>query len=57
MTKAGADWEVISYSRTKHSFTNVDAASAGMPAALEYNRQTDQRSWKAMVNFFEEIFA
>ena len=34
MTKAGADWEVISYSRTKHSFTNADAASAGMPAAL-----------------------
>jgi dienelactone hydrolase len=57
MTKAGADWEVISYSGTKHSFTNPDAASAGMPAALAYNQQTDQRSWKAMVNFFEEIFA
>ena len=57
MTKAGADWEVISYSRTKHSFTNPDAATAGMPAALEYNKQTDRRSWKAMVNFFEEIFA
>jgi dienelactone hydrolase len=57
MTKAGADWEVISYGGTKHSFTNPDAASAGMPAALAYNKQTDQRSWKAMVNFFEEIFA
>ena len=57
MTKAGADWEVISYSGTKHSFTNPDAASAGMPDALAYNKQTDQRSWKAMVNFFEEIFA
>lgn len=57
MNKAGADWQVISYAKTKHSFTNVDAASAGMPAALEYNKQTDQRSWKAMVNFFEEIFA
>ena len=57
MNKAGADWQVISYSNTKHSFTNPDAASAGMPAALEYNKQTDERSWKAMVNFFEEIFA
>jgi dienelactone hydrolase len=57
MNKAGADWQVISYAKTKHSFTNVDAASAGMPAALEYNKQTDQRSWKAMVNFFDEIFA
>jgi dienelactone hydrolase len=57
MNKAGADWQVISYAKTKHSFTNPDAASAGMPQALEYNEQTDQRSWKAMVNFFEEIFA
>ena len=57
MNKAGADWQVISYAKTKHSFTNVDAATAGMPAALEYNKQTDQRSWKAMINFFEEIFA
>jgi len=57
MVKAGADWQVISYSGTKHSFTNPDAATAGMPQALEYNKQTDQRSWKAMVNFFEEIFA
>jgi dienelactone hydrolase len=57
MTKAGVNWEVISYSGTKHSFTNLDAASVGMPAAIEYNKQTDERSWKAMVNFFEEIFA
>ncbi|HLX38604.1 MAG TPA: dienelactone hydrolase family protein [Candidatus Binataceae bacterium] len=57
MTKAGANWQLISYSGTKHSFTNPDAASAGMPQALEYNKQTDERSWKAMVNFFEEIFA
>jgi dienelactone hydrolase len=57
MNKAGADWQVISYAKTKHSFTNPDAASAGMPQALEYNKQTDERSWKAMVNFFDEIFA
>ena len=57
MNKAGADWQLISYAKTKHSFTNPDAASAGMPQALEYNKQTDERSWKAMVNFFEEIFA
>jgi dienelactone hydrolase len=57
MTRASADWEVISYSETKHSFTNPDAASAGIPVALSYNKQTDQRSWKAIVNFFEETFA
>lgn len=55
--QAGRIGEVISYSGTKHSFTNPDAASAGIPVALAYNKQTDQRSWKAIVNFFEEIFA
>jgi dienelactone hydrolase len=53
----GADCEVISYSGIKHSFTSPDAASAGMPAALAYNKQTDQRSWNAIVNFFKEVFA
>ena len=56
MTAAGADWQVISYSGTKHSFTNPDADGAGMPM-LGYNKLSDQRSWKAMVAFFEEIFA
>ena len=57
MTKAGADWEIISYGGTKHSFTNPDADSAGMPAALAYNKLADERSWRAMKSFFEEIFA
>jgi len=56
MTKAGADWEIISYGGTKHSFTNPDADSVGMPA-LGYNKLSDERSWRAMKSFFEEIFA
>ncbi len=55
MTKAGAEWQVISYSNTKHSFTNADADSVGNPG-LAYNKLTDERSWKAMASFFEEIF-
>ncbi len=55
MTKAKADWQVISYSGTVHSFTNPDAASVGNPG-LAYNKLTDERSWKAMASFFEEIF-
>jgi dienelactone hydrolase len=55
MTKAKADWQVISYSGTVHSFTNPDAASVGNPG-LAYNKLTDERSWKAMAAFFEEIF-
>jgi len=56
MTKAGADWQVISYGGTVHSFTNVDADAAGIPG-VKYNKSSDERSWKAMKSFFEEIFA
>jgi dienelactone hydrolase len=55
MTKSKADWQIISYGGTVHSFTNPDAASAGVPG-LAYNQLTDQRSWEAMTAFFEEIF-
>ena len=56
MTKSGADWQVISYGGTVHSFTNPDAGKIGVPA-LAYNKFADERSWKAMASFFEEIFA
>jgi len=56
MTKAGADWQVISFGGTMHSFTNVDADAAGIPG-VKYNKAADERSWKAMKSFFEEIFA
>lgn len=55
MTKTGADWQIVSYGGTVHSFTNPDAASAGVPG-LAYNRLADQRSWEAMTAFFKEIF-
>jgi len=55
MTKAGADWQVISYGGTVHSFTNPEAGKVGNPG-IAYNKQTDERSWKAMTSFFEEIF-
>lgn len=55
MTKAGVDWQIISYGGTRHSFTNPQADSVGMPA-LGYNQRSDERSWKAMVSFFAEIF-
>ncbi|HJY82011.1 MAG TPA: dienelactone hydrolase family protein [Candidatus Binatia bacterium] len=55
MTKAGADWQIISYGGTVHSFTNPEADRVGMPG-LAYNKLTDERSWKVMASFFEEIF-
>jgi len=55
MTKAGADWQIISYGGTVHSFTNPEAGKVGNPG-LKYNKASDERSWKAMASFFEEIF-
>ncbi|MGA2411661.1 MAG: dienelactone hydrolase family protein [Candidatus Binataceae bacterium] len=47
---------MINYGGTVHSFTNPDADSLGNPA-LKYNKLSDERSWKAMTDFFGEIFA
>jgi dienelactone hydrolase len=56
MRAAGADWEVILYGGTVHSFTNAKADGSIMPAIL-YNAQADKRSWATMVDFFAEVFA
>ena len=55
MTTAQADWQIIRYGGTVHSFTNPDADRVGVPG-LAYNTLADERSWKAMAAFFEEIF-
>ncbi len=55
LDKAGADWNMITYGNTLHSFTNPKADTRGMEA-LKYSKSADQHSWKAMQNFFDEIF-
>jgi dienelactone hydrolase len=55
MTKAGADWQIVTYSGTKHGFTYPDAATRKVDW-IEYNKSTDERSWSAMQSFFAEIF-
>jgi len=54
MTAAGANWQVISYGNTVHSFTNPEAD--GSIEGICYNQQADERSWQAMRAFFAEIF-
>jgi len=56
MTKAGVDWQVISYGGTTHGFTYPDAESRGIEW-IAYNKLADTRSWQAMQSFFVEIFA
>jgi dienelactone hydrolase len=55
MTAAGADWQIVSYGGTQHSFTNPHADRIGAPG-ISYNKLADDRSWTALRAFFDEIF-
>jgi dienelactone hydrolase len=52
---AKADWEFVTYGGAKHSFTNPQADSHGIPA-LAYSKTADRRSWRAMMDLFHEGF-
>ena len=56
MTAAGVDWRMNVYGGARHSFTHPRAEVAALPA-LAYHRLTDERSWRAMVDLFDEVFA
>jgi dienelactone hydrolase len=55
MKAAGAKAEVIVYPKAKHSFTNPDAAKAGMPQ-LVYDASADKKSWAKLVEFLKATF-
>ena len=55
LEKAGMDWQMVIYAGARHSFTNPAADKVGMDA-LKYNKMADERSWKHMHLFFEELF-
>lgn len=54
MNARNADWQLVSYSHTVHAFTRPGANSPELGAL--YNATADQRSWQAMLTFFDEIF-
>jgi dienelactone hydrolase len=51
----GVDWQMIYYSGAVHSFTQKEAGSDNSRGAA-YNASADRRSWRAMRDFFAEIF-
>ena len=55
MEDAGADWRMILYGGAGHSFTNPEVAALGRPG-FEYHEPTDRRSWRAMLDLFDEAF-
>jgi dienelactone hydrolase len=56
LTEGGADWQIHAYGNTSHGFTNPNASSIGVPG-VDYNRVAADRSWAALNNFLDELFA
>lgn len=56
LDKAGADWQMVVYGGTRHSFTNPDAGKFGIEN-LAYNPAADRRSWAGLKTFLAELFS
>lgn len=55
MTDAGVDWQMHMYGLTQHGFTNPLAHD--LQLGTIYNASAARRSWLAMTDFLEEVFA
>ena len=56
LDKGQADWQLVKYSGAVHAFTQPGAGN-DPSKGIAYNESADKRSWIAMKNFFNEIFA
>ena len=54
MRAAGIDWRMNLYGGAEHSFTHPWADLIAIPG-VKYHRQTDERSWRAMLDLFDEV--
>jgi dienelactone hydrolase len=55
MRQSKVDWELVKYGGAVHSFTDWNAGD-NVAQGAAYNEKSDQRSWEAMRQFFNEIF-
>ncbi|MCK5728278.1 MAG: dienelactone hydrolase family protein [Methylococcales bacterium] len=55
LTLKKADWQLHSYGHTLHAFTNPKANNPDFGTV--YHSDADKRSWQAMQNFLDEVFA
>jgi len=56
MRAAGVDWRMNLYGGVEHSFTHPGAERVDFPG-VKYHQLTDKRSWRAMLDLFDEVFA
>jgi dienelactone hydrolase len=54
-TQAGVDWQMHIYGHAMHGFTNPELHD--VKTGLVFNPKANFRSWQAMCNFFDEVFA
>ncbi len=54
MRAGGVDWRLHLHGGAVHSFTNPGAD--GSNPALRYDQRADERSWRAMLDLFDEVF-
>jgi dienelactone hydrolase len=50
------DYQIVSYGHAVHAFTDPGVDALHLDGA-KYNAEADHRSWQAMQDFFNEIFA
>ena len=57
MRAAGVDWRMNLYGGAEHSFTHPGAVPgrSDLPG-IRYHRSSDERSWRAMLDLFDEVF-
>jgi dienelactone hydrolase len=55
MTEAGADWRLLLYGGAGHAFTNPEVDAMNIPG-FAYEKATEERSWRAMLDLFDEVF-
>lgn len=55
MRAGKVDWRLYLFGNAVHGFSNPDAGHWGNPA-VQYHRPTDERSWRAMRDLFDETF-
>jgi dienelactone hydrolase len=55
MRTAGVDWRMNLYGGAQHSFTHPWVDTVNLPG-LKYDRLSDERSWRAMVDLLDEVF-
>jgi dienelactone hydrolase len=56
MRHGNVDWQLHLYGGAKHNFTRPGAEQTGR-AGVEYNETADRRSWRAMLDLFNEALS